>query len=151
MTAPIYLHDWAKGGFEQLVSDFAGLYLTAEEFRAEAPPFANVELWSTGREEFATELENERWKGVEILLASYANECYSGSAFVLFRRDGSLFEVNGSHCSCYGLEGQWSPEETSVAELRHRVKNGGLGSGYYEENLFATELLHLLDALETSQ
>lgn len=45
---------------------------------------------------------------------------YSGSAHVLFVRDGKLYEVNGSHCSCYGLEGQWYPEETSVEAIRAR-------------------------------
>jgi hypothetical protein len=32
---------------------------------------------------------------------------------VIFEKDGKLWEVNGSHCSCYGLEGQWQPEETT--------------------------------------
>ena len=58
--------------------------------------------------------------GATIIFASYLYECYKGSAFVLFERDGKLYEVNGSHCSCYGLEGQWEPEETSVAAVRMR-------------------------------
>lgn len=56
----------------------------------------------------------------DILLASYDNEDYSGSAFVLFLRDGKLFEVNGSHCSCNGLEECWHPEETSWEALKMR-------------------------------
>jgi hypothetical protein len=68
--------------------------------------------------------------GAEVLLASYTYEDYSGSAFVLFRRDGKLYEVNGSHCSCFGLESdgawtdektQWQPEETCKAALMKRV------------------------------
>ena len=43
-------------------------------------------------------------EGVEILLASYTYKYYVGDAFVLFLKDGKLYEVNGSHCSCYGLE-----------------------------------------------
>lgn len=58
--------------------------------------------------------------GADILLASYALEDYEGSAFVLFKRAGKLFEVNGSHCSCYGLEGQWEPEETTAEALLAR-------------------------------
>lgn len=42
----------------------------------------------------------------EVLLASYGTPDYEGYAFVLFLRDGKLWEVNASHCSCYGLEGQ---------------------------------------------
>lgn len=56
----------------------------------------------------------------DILLATYEYEHYSGSAFVLFERDGKLFEVHGSHCSCYGLEGQWEPEETTWAAIAMR-------------------------------
>ncbi|WP_408953021.1 hypothetical protein [Lysobacter sp. Hz 25] len=145
-ATPIYLHDWAKSGFEQLVSDFAGLCISAAEFKAESAPYANVEFWNEERSKLAAELENKRWKGVEILLASYAYECYSGNAFVLFRHDGNLYEVNGSHCSCYGLEGQWSPEETTAAALRHRVVHGDLGG--YGDNRFADELLTVLDRLE---
>jgi hypothetical protein len=62
-------------------------------------------------------------EGIKILLASYVYEEWEGDAFILFRKDGKLFEVNGSHCSCYGLEGQWEPEETSVESLRKRLEN----------------------------
>lgn len=49
--------------------------------------------------------------GAELLAAAYTYEDYSGSAHVLFRRDGKLYEVNGGHCSCWGLEDQWAVEE----------------------------------------
>jgi len=55
-----------------------------------------------------------------ILYADYTYESYSGSAFVLYEQDGKLYEVNGSHCSCYGLEGQWEPEETTWAAIAMR-------------------------------
>lgn len=86
------------------------------------------------------EIDESALDGVEILLASYTYECYSGSAFVLFRRDGRLHEVNGSHCSCYGLEGQWEPEETSIEALR-KGKN-------YRYEACEPELLGLLERLE---
>jgi hypothetical protein len=51
----------------------------------------------------ASELE-----GCEVLFAAY--ECdYEGQA------------------SCYGLEEQWEPEETTVEALQHRVERGTLG------------------------
>lgn len=69
----------------------------------------------------ASELE-----GCEVLFAAY--ECdYEGQALVVFRRDAQLYEVNASHCSCYGLEEQWEPEETTVEALQHRVERGTLG------------------------
>ena len=87
--------------------------------------------------------------GVEVLLASYGTPSYEGYAFVLFRKDGRLYEVNGSHCSCFGLENQWQPEETSVESLRHRVNEGHLGAGDYDRNPFKAELVAVLDALPT--
>lgn len=84
--------------------------------------------------------------GVEILLASYGQDGYEGDAFILFRKDGKLYEVNGGHCSCYGLEGQWEPEETSIEALRHRIVNGKCGSSYCG-NEYGEELTKLLDSL----
>ena len=57
----------------------------------------------------------------EMVFAAYGGRSYEGSALVVFSRDGKLYEVNGSHCSCYGLEDQWSPEETSIGALCMRV------------------------------
>jgi len=62
-----------------------------------------------------SELEN-----CKIIFAAYTYEDYSGSALVLFMKDGKLYEVNGSHCSCNGLEGQWQPEETFLEALKMR-------------------------------
>jgi hypothetical protein len=56
----------------------------------------------------------------QIIIAEYTYESYEGSVFVLFERDGQLYEVNGSHCSCNGIEGQWSPEATTWEALYMR-------------------------------
>lgn len=74
--------------------------------------------------------------GVRLLIA-YMSEGSWGcgsSAFVLFDKGGALFEVNGSHCSCYGFEGQWEPE--SVGDLRAieiRSDYALAGGGYDNE------------------
>ena len=82
---------------------------------------------------------------VNILLAWYGGGDYDGAAFVLFERDGTLYEANGSHCSCYGLEDQWEPEETLVEALVHRIENGHLGrDAYYDEGCFGNDLLEIL-------
>lgn len=57
---------------------------------------------------------------IKILYAHYNAENYEGEAHVIFVEDGILYEVNGSHCSCYGLEDQWKPEETNVYALLER-------------------------------
>lgn len=65
----------------------------------------------------------------EILLAAYHGEGYEGAAWVVCRRpDGSLYEVHGGHCSCYGLEDQWDEEDTTVEEIRARAEAGGYES-----------------------
>lgn len=80
-------------------------------------------------------------KDIDILFASYEQGDYEGSAFVLFSQNGKLYEVNGSHCSCYGLEGQWSPEETSVEEILYRMEHG---KGYYWQYFPKNELKEVL-------
>jgi hypothetical protein len=71
-------------------------------------------------------LNREDLEGCEVLFAAY--DCdYEGQALVVYRMGDKLYEVNGSHCSCYGLEDQWEPEETFVEALRHRIEKGTLG------------------------
>lgn len=64
-----------------------------------------------------------------VIIAWYGQGDYCGSAFVLFSEGGKLYEVHGSHCSCYGLEDQWSPEETTVEALQHYLEHGYWFSG----------------------
>ena len=66
-------------------------------------------------------ISDEDLTGVKVLFASYTYENYQGSATVLFEKDDKLFEVIGSHCSCYGLEDQWEPTETCIAVIEKMV------------------------------
>lgn len=61
----------------------------------------------------------------DVIVAAYEAGGYEGDAFVLFRKDGKLYEVNGSHCSCYGLEGMWEPEEVEPEVLLERLERAG--------------------------
>ena len=98
--------------------------------------------------EIDNDMKNEM-KNCKILFAWYGYCSYDGSAFVLFERDGKLYEVNGGHCSCYGLEGQWDPEETSVEVLRHRIEKGQLGrSEYFDDGIFDVNLKKILTRWE---
>ena len=67
----------------------------------------------------------------QVLFASYGGAAWEGDAIVIFRIDGKLYEVRGSHCSCMGLEGQWEPEETTVAALEMRSKKDGKNYYYF--------------------
>ena len=79
------------------------------------------------RESVVEAFEEEPGDGVEILYAVYDYEGYEGTAFVLFREGGKMYEVNGCHCSCFGLYEQWSPEEVTVADLRFRLNHAESG------------------------
>lgn len=92
------------------------------------------------------QIDKQELGNSNILLAVYAYEDYDGTAFVLFEQNGLLYEVNGGHCSCMGLEGQWIPEETSVEALRKRMCDGNLGSGY--GGYFADDLQKILNKWE---
>lgn len=78
--------------------------------------------------------------GANVLIAWYHCPPYEGYSFVLFEKDGKLYEVNGSHCSCNGLEGQWIPEETSWAALAMRKRR------YPETDIDSQTLLNLIKA-----
>ena len=73
----------------------------------------------------AFEIDEATLEGCRILFAAYENESYDGYAMVIFSKEGKLYEVHGSHCSCNGLEGMWDPEETNMEALKMRSCNHG--------------------------
>lgn len=122
--------DWEGKGVEAL-TDFCGKqysYASEEE-----------------KKEFLKQFEGCEW-----IFGSYSYENYSGDAFVIFKKDGEVYENGGSHCSCYGVEGQWNPEKTSIEAIKHRLENGSLGicSSYSSENEFKKELEEFLNDIE---
>jgi hypothetical protein len=104
--------------------------------------------WSTGRYDYdAKGYSKIQVDGMatdaEVLVAIYEYEDYSGSAYMLFKRDGKIFEVEGGHCSCYGLEDQWEPAETTwktleMKDFYHKYADGG-----FEERLKALIAKHI--------
>lgn len=120
---PVFINDFSSK--DDVLREFAG------------------ERWSWPDEDEQQEFIN-RHKNLNILFASYGRANYEGDAWVLFEKDGKLFEVNGSHCSCYGLEGQWSPEEVVLKELENRLINGTFGEDDWTDNNFKEELCDFL-------
>lgn len=47
----------------------------------------------------------------DAVYAGYETPDYEGYATVVFRDGDKWFRASGSHCSCFGLEGQWEPEQ----------------------------------------
>jgi len=136
---PVYLNDW-EDKFS-LIADFNFIYITKAEYEAEQSPYPNEENWLKLKEEMKRALLE--WGNINILIASYTQANYEGEAWVLLEKEGKLFEVNGEHCSCYGIEGQWKPEQVSLEELKHRLEKGALGKDG-SLNCFATELKRFL-------
>ena len=76
--------------------------------------YQGFDNWADVQSQFSTDAPEPE----QVLLARYTYEDYEGDALVIFSNGGALFMVTGSHCSCYGLEGQWEPEETTPEVLR---------------------------------
>jgi hypothetical protein len=139
---PVFLHDWEESKRIGVISDFEDIYITKSEYEAIECPIPNKEYWLENKVKMEQKLKE--WEGINILFASYGTDNYSGDAFVLFEKDGKLYEVNGSHCSCMGLEGQFEPEETTIEALRNRLVDGTMGTDDYSDNEFAVELKQFL-------
>lgn len=63
--------------------------------------------------------------------------CDSTSFFVMKDKAGKLYELHGSHCSCYGFEGQFRLEESDTQALKvraHGTRYGLFSTGGYDEN-----------------
>ena len=84
------------------------------------------------KEDVFRQFEVSNTEGINIIAASYDVNGYDGQAAVIFEKDGKFYETYGSHCSCYGLDGQWEPEEILVDELRNRIDNGRFAQSYGE-------------------
>jgi hypothetical protein len=136
---PVYLNDW-KDKFS-LIADFNCIYITKAEYEAEQGPYPDQDIWLKKKEKMKRALLE--WGNINILFASYTQANYEGEAWVLLEKEGKLFEVNGEHCSCHGVEGQWEPEQVSLEELKHRLEKGALGKDG-SLNCFATELKQFL-------
>lgn len=68
----------------------------------------------------------EQGKDWELVFAVYDSGNWEGSASVIFydRKTKKYYEASGSHCSCYGLENQFAPEELVPKEFENRIENG---------------------------
>jgi hypothetical protein len=80
-----------------------------------------------GRESYEgpTEEEKDRLKAeldkYEFLIAYESVGdwgCDSSSYFLMKDKDGNYIEFSGSHCSCYGFEGQYDPQPVTTEYLK---------------------------------
>ena len=69
----------------------------------------------------AFEIHPDKLKGLTVLIAYESVGswgCDSSNWFLLRDSTERLLENHGGHCSCYGFEDQWEPEETSLEYLK---------------------------------
>jgi hypothetical protein len=59
-----------------------------------------------------------------VIFAQYDVDGYDGSAWVIYRNGDKIYAVSGGHCSCYGLEGQWDPEEYTAEQFVAAYEKG---------------------------
>lgn len=96
---------------EQYQSPFLGDWGTAEDMKRDLwPGYSNNDTY------------NGELDGAEIIAAIYMTGSYDGSCRIMYRKDGKLYEIEYSHCSCYGLEGAWGySAETTPDTLAMQV------------------------------
>ena len=78
-------------------------------------------------DEASAKVVKDKLENLDVLVAyeSVGSWGCDSTSFFVFRdkETGILYEMHGSHCSCYGFEGQFRLEETTVEALKSRVEN----------------------------
>lgn len=139
----VFMGEWEDSGMFGMIADFSDVYITEQEYRAEKCPYANEAVWIERKAEMQNALADPAYQGIKVLIADYEQGGYEGDAFVLFERDGKLWEVNAGHCSCYGLEGQWEPEEVTMQNLADRLNKSTYGR-FHDEGEFREAMKNIL-------
>lgn len=84
--------------------------------------------------EFACEFDGD------VIYAHYDHEDWGcdGHALVIYRKGKSVWMVEGSHCSCYGLsEDGWNPERLTKKMVKHLLAKG---YGYWTDRVVQRKL-----------
>ncbi len=81
-------------------------------FLGDFKDFSNEELVEHIIKEYG--VNSKELNQYDILIAYEDEGEWEGySWFFIQDKNGNVYEVEGSHCSCYGFEGQWEPMESS--------------------------------------
>jgi len=79
-----------------------------------------------------------------VIFASYEYEFYQGDADVVFIKNGNLYWVNGSHCSCHGLEDQWEPVHIELCQIRHYMEKANYNNVFSANKSIFNRLLIMI-------
>lgn len=102
-------------------------------------------------DDFGIPLESLTDTKIVVAYMSVGSWGCDSSAFIVFRKGGELYEVNGSHCSCYGFSEsdysggsttQWQPELVpDVAVVIQRSDYCLAGGGYDDDKAANAEAI----------
>lgn len=90
-------------------------------------------------------IPEEHLEGCTLIVAYMSVGSYGcdSAAFVVFEKEGNLYEVNASHCSCYGFSEsdysgdtrtQWKPEAVEDVQAILQRSDWGLAAGGYDDD-----------------
>lgn len=118
----LFLADLSK-----MTEDAIKVHLATEYAEEDSKP------WDEPNKEY---LDNLRKYDILVAYESVgAYGCDSSSWFLLKNKeDGKLYEINGSHCSCYGFEGQGELNEVPLDALKYRSDYSILSTGGYDDD-----------------
>jgi hypothetical protein len=90
------------------------------------------------------EVSKEEISCYEFYIAVNDQEDYEGSAYFLMkhRETGEFYEASGSHCSCYGFEGQWEPK---IAPKAYLISNHNSFSFLHDRDTIKEYIKRLFD------
>lgn len=98
--------------------------------------FDNFGNWSDVSAEFSGDYDRPSTPKIpepdEVIFAGYTYEDYSGDAVVVYRNGDKFYIVEGGHCSCYGLENQWEPEEYTLQQMIDAFERRGKSWGLWD-------------------
>lgn len=101
--------------------------------------YGNFDCWQDVSDSYNL---NESLGNKIVLFASYDTPDYEGYSTVIYIEDGKFYMVEASHCSCYGLEDSWAPEEMPCEAIMHIAKKGHNCITEYQ-----AEFLQILDKI----
>lgn len=73
-------------------------------------------------------IERSELDEYEVLFAQYGIDGWEGTSILFLTKEGKLFINDASHCSCYGLEGQFDPSETTKEAMMLQLTRGRIRS-----------------------
>lgn len=81
--------------------------------------YENVEQMLNDFEEKELILE-----GIELMVVIGESEMYSENLACIYKKENEFYMFKASHCSCYGFEGQWDANITSIQMIEHYAEKG---------------------------